>query len=196
MTKQRELTKDGWDQLLTWLDDDPERAAERYENIRHSLIKILSWSGCHEAEDLADEVINRVANKVPLIAANYQGDPANYFYGVAKKVLVEWQRKHLDVQPLPDEVVAEVELAGEAENRERLCECLKKCLQQLGDDDRRLILRYYQENKQAKIDLRKQIAIESGISLNFLRVKVYRIRAGLQTCIERCLREQIAGEID
>ena len=58
------LTKEEFDELLSWLDTDPDRAGEKYEAIRHRLITIFLNRQCYEAEDLADETINRVAKKV------------------------------------------------------------------------------------------------------------------------------------
>jgi hypothetical protein len=51
-----------------------------------------------------------------------------------------------------------------------------------------MIEQYYAENKRAKIDLRKRIAAEFGISLNTLRLRALRIREKLQACIEQCLK--------
>ena len=52
-----------------------------------------------------------------------------------------------------------------------------------------LILQYYGADKQAKIDLRKQLAEELGLNLNTLRLRALRIREGLQKCIENCRDE-------
>ena len=41
----------------------------------------------------------------------------------------------------------------------------------------------------AKIDLRKRLATELGISLNTLRLRALRIREKLQVCIEECLSQ-------
>jgi RNA polymerase sigma factor (sigma-70 family) len=189
MTKHREVTQQGFDQLLAWLDQDRGQAGRKYESIRHSLIKIFVWGGCHDAEDLADEVIDRVTRNVPEIAGDYRGDPAVYFYAVAKRVLMEWRRrrpieKQQQQQPEP---AAPEESADEADERERVYECLRECLQQLHDDERRLLLQYYEEERQAKIDRRKQLAADLGLGLNALRVRVFRIRAVLHACVERCL---------
>ncbi|MFL6230009.1 MAG: hypothetical protein ACJ741_14655, partial [Pyrinomonadaceae bacterium] len=64
MSKQWTLTRDAFEGLLTWLDSDREQAGKKYEDIRSSLIKIFTWRGVAEAEELADETINRVARKV------------------------------------------------------------------------------------------------------------------------------------
>jgi DNA-directed RNA polymerase specialized sigma24 family protein len=75
----------------------------------------------------------------------------------------------------------------DVETKERMHVCLDRCLDKLAPHSRRLIERYYAESKQEKINLRKRIAHEFGISASNLRLRALRIRAKLQTCIEQCL---------
>jgi hypothetical protein len=51
-----------------------------------------------------------------------------------------------------------------------------------------MIKHYYTADKRAKIDLRQQLAVEFGVSLNTLRVRALRIREKLQACVEQCLQ--------
>ena len=67
MNKNWLLTKEAFDALLGWLDPNREVAGQKYEVIRRRLITIFSCRGCAEAEDLADETINRVASKLSAI---------------------------------------------------------------------------------------------------------------------------------
>lgn len=183
------MTREDFDTLLDWLGPDRERAGWKYEEIRGSLVKIFSWRGYPDAEDLADEVMNRVMPKVKELSAVYVGDPALYFYGVAKKILLERERKeggrplppHLNAAPEPTPV-------DEADEGVRLRECLRKCLRKLNPADRELILFYYRKSKQEKIDYRKALAEELGIDTNALRVRVHRIRRGLKSCIKTCVK--------
>jgi RNA polymerase sigma factor (sigma-70 family) len=187
------LTQEDFDTLLDWLSPDRERAGQKYEEIRGSLVKIFSWRGYHDAEDLADEVMNRVVSKVKDLSAYYVGDPALYFYGVAKKILLECGRRE-EHQPLMTHMSMASDSASVDETDEgvRLRECLQKCLQKLSSGDRDLILSYYQKSKQKKIDYRKSLAEELGIDTNALRVRVYRIRAGLKSCIKNCVKSHRA----
>src|SRR5689334_14540929 len=91
--KDRELTYEVFEALLRWLAPDRDEAGKRYEDIRHRLIRIFACRGCAESDMLADETINRVAQKVGELAATYQGDPALYFYGVANKIYLEQLKK-------------------------------------------------------------------------------------------------------
>lgn len=187
------MTQEDFDTLLDWLGPDRERAGRKYEEIRANLVKVFSWRGYHDAEDLADEVMNRVVSKVKELSAGYVGDPALYFYGVAKKMLLECGRRE-EHQPLTPHMSAARDSAPEDEADEgvRLRECLQRCLRKLNSADRDLILSYYQKSKQKKIDYRKSLAEELGIDTNALRVRVYRIRASLKSCIKNCVKSHRA----
>jgi hypothetical protein len=86
MKKGWVLTQESLDTLLDWLDPDRESAGCKYEAIRVRLIKIFICRGCAEAEELADETINRAASKLHEIKDNWEGDPALYFYKIAQYV--------------------------------------------------------------------------------------------------------------
>jgi len=176
-----------FDALLAWLDPDRERAGVRYEEIRAKLIKILVRRQCYAAEELADETINRVSHKVKDNAPTYVGDPAHYFYGVAKKVYQEWLRWVRDEKTRLDNLpVAPPE---PSEDVERIHEYLERCRKELDPDDCELILKYYEKEKRAKIEHRKKLADGLGVTLNSLRMRVHRINLILQKCIVDCLND-------
>jgi len=179
------LTQEEFDALLAWLDPDRDRdrAAHRYEEIRRRLIKIFVCRGCPIAEELTDETIDRVAHKAPEIAKTYVGDPALYFYGVANKIHLEYVRK----KPAPA-VVPAPDPPGEDD---REYECLDSCMKQLKPEDQRVVLQYYEGEGQAKINHRKELADSLGVGLNTLRIRVYRLRAGLQQCVELCMQQAV-----
>lgn len=190
MVRQLAITQDNFDRLLAWLDIDREVAGTKYEEIRQSLIKILTWNRCAEAEDMADEVINRVAERLPELLPVYKGDPALYFYGVARKILFEYRARERQYVPL-DEINSPkiAPTQGQEDDLELMHDCLERCLQELSPKNREMIMAYYLRDKQAKIDNRREIAEQAGIAINTLRVRVYRIRATLEQCIERCLKQ-------
>jgi len=185
------LNKESFDALLTWLNPEPELAAQKYEQIRHGLIKVFRWHGHDDAEDLADEVISRVVVQAIERSKTYVGDPARYFYGVAKKVLLESGRRRPRPTTLSPklETIDDFARAEENTRKERLDFCLEKCLKEQNDANRELILRYYRENKEPKTTFRKMLATELAIDTNALRVRIYRIRHALKHCIEDCMRE-------
>jgi len=180
-----ELTQATLDRLLIWLDPDRDRAGAKYEEIRFRLIRLFICRGCTEAEDLADETINRVTSKLCQVADGYQGDPALFFYGVAKKIYLEYARKKTKpVGTMP---------ADEPGGSEQEYECLDECMQALPPDQRDLVLQYYQKDRRAKIDNRKQLALSLGIAINALRIRAHRIKSALQRCVEKCLTEKASA---
>ncbi|MBO0798006.1 MAG: hypothetical protein J2P31_04215 [Blastocatellia bacterium] len=173
------LTREALDQLLHWLDRDRDRAGQRYEQIRSGLIKVFLCRGSIDPEELADETINRVAKKVQEIAEGYVGDPALYFYGVAKMVYLESsRRKPIDIRPLPLNAPEEVDIRFEY---------LEHCMKTLSPKNRELILAYYEDEKGAKIDRRKELADRMGITANALWIRVHRIKKELQNCVNQRL---------
>lgn len=193
------MTQQQFDELLSWFDPtDRERAGEKYESVRRSLIKILTWGGCIDAEDVADEAFNRVAARVEELKKTFKGDPALYLYGVAKMLMKECRRRALTQVPLEeaDEPATPPAEEDEEEDLGRESECLRLCLDRLSPGDRELILAYYAKEKQAKIQHRKELALGLGIMSNALRVRVHRIRVVVEECIERCLKEKGRDETD
>lgn len=188
MVKKFELRRNTLDELLDWLDPDRQVAARRYEEIRRSLVKIFAWRRCADAEGMADDTIDRVAAKVPTIKERYDGNPHRYFFGVARNLIREYQ-KTLDLHvSLSDLEIANALVSGsDQRDLEREDKCLRHCLEKLTVDERRQIIRYYGGEKQQKIRLRKEMAAELGIGQNTLRVRMYRLRATLETCIDKCL---------
>jgi DNA-directed RNA polymerase specialized sigma24 family protein len=176
------LKQEDFEGLLRWLDSDPDRAGELYEKIRWRLITILGSRGCRIPEELADETIDRVARRVADIRDSYVGDKGIYFLGVMNNVHHEYIKR-----PALRPVVAARE---DVEANERLHACLDRCLNKLAPHSRQLIERYYAHDKRAKIDFRRGIANELGISAGNLRLRVLRIREKLQTCIEQCLTSE------
>lgn len=187
MSKQPVLKQEDFERLLAWLAPDREQAGMKYEDIRQSLIKIFVWRGGAEAEDLADEVIMRVTLKVGEIASNYVGDPAAYFYSVANRLWKEYLRKQQLQVPLEGQQLVASVPADEPDTEEKEYECLRRCVEKLSSEERNLILGYYSKEKQAKVEHRKELAERLNIGTNALRVRVYRIRAGLEKCIEKCM---------
>jgi len=180
--KEWNITQEAFASFLAWLNPDPDKAGEKYEEIRRRLIKIFACRGCHCPEDLSDETINRVVLKVAEIAESYEGDPALYFYGVARYVHHEYLRKNQSPQPpFP---------ADEPSTREEDYECLEQCMLKLPNRSREMFLEYCREEKRAKIEHRKQLAERLGIELNALRIRACRIRMQLQTCVLECLRKK------
>jgi RNA polymerase sigma factor (sigma-70 family) len=183
MKKNWALSQESFDTLLDWLDSDREQAGLKYEEIRRNLIKIFINRGCADAEDFADETINRVVGKLDEVKREFTGDPARYFYGVANKIFLEFQRRKPPEPPSspPDD-------SNRVEQEYR---CLEKCIGGLSEENRELLLLYYQADGREKIEQRKLLSDKLGIAPNALRIRAFRIRTALQQCVEKCVEESL-----
>src|SRR6185295_19063594 len=131
MPKDLIPTKEQFEGLMAWLGSSTEDPGDKYETIRQSLVKVFVWNGCWDAEDLADETIDRVMRRVQEIAIDYSGDPALYFYGVAKMMLKERRRQKTissESQSLELRGVTTRSPQSDDDELNRKFECLDECI--------------------------------------------------------------------
>jgi RNA polymerase sigma factor (sigma-70 family) len=185
-----ELTQDAFDKMLAILDQDRNAAGRKYEIIRRKLQKFFECRGCAIPSDLADETINLVARKIAHGQQITGDEPARYFYGVARNVIKEyWRRpaRWLDSTEClpqayhPSQDPSETAQRNlEARNSDQRLEELGRCLRELTDENRELIIQYYQFEGSAKKASRRMMARQLGIRSNALRLRVHRIRLKLR----------------
>src|SRR6185295_1078239 len=103
------LTREGLEALLAYLDTDRDRAGEKYEEIRHRLMKLFECRGIVPSEEPADETIDRVARNV-----------------LRERWALQRERRE---GPTPGQLPAGPgpEVAAEIEDAEHRSACLEKC---------------------------------------------------------------------
>lgn len=181
------ITLESFEALLEWLDTNREAAGRKYELIRGGLIRIFISRGFNDAEDLADLTINRVVDRLPDIRADYVGEPARYFHGVARNVTREAGRRKEVATERPPERTAPIAKTSDRHD------CLIKCLQLLPDGKRELILDYYLYDGRDKIEHHRRMAEELGVTEGALRTRAFHIRAALEVCVLECV-QRVAGK--
>ncbi len=191
------MTPEAFDLMLAQLDADRESAGEKYELIRQKLTKFFQWRGCPSPEDYTDRTIDRVARRLSEGAEITASDPYLFFHGTAINVLREhWKAvekanvESLDALP-PAKTPAEDPLEIQTRRAERIehelkLECLQDCVQTLPREQLEQIQEYHQSDGGAKIAQRKALAAQLDIPLNALRIRMYRLRQELETCILDC----------
>lgn len=172
--------------FLSLLSPDQNVAEHKFRDLRRRLAVVLDFRGCACSYELVDEAIFRFVCHLAHMQTPFAGDPVAYLTTVACNLhLAHLQKQFL---PLPDDISEWPQTdEGDAGDKEQLHKCLDGCLNKLSTADRDLILKYYRWDKQAKIEFRKEMAKEMGISANALKIKVYHIRKTLGACIEECL---------
>ena len=178
------LSAEAFQRLLAVLDEDQEKAAHAYEQLRRRTMGLLQWWGAPIADDLADRTLDRVARKLEEGAVIDEGALGAYVRGVARMVFYEWSRepRHQDVEPLqfPAPETTDQEPAALV--------CFDGCLASLDEGDRTLVLRYYDDGKPKEV--RRELAAELGMTLTALRIRAHRLRDRLERCVSACLAGQ------
>ena len=155
--KRTDLTR-----LLMRLDSDPAKAWEQYRSLRCRLVKFFEWNQCTFPEELADEVLDRVARKP---AEEEIRDVSEFVIGVARNVRLEGHKKnrresHIEDWPGGEESLAEPrdredEIVSGLDHQTRLV-TLHQCLDNLKAADRALALDYYSaEDEKQKVHRQK-----------------------------------------
>jgi RNA polymerase sigma factor (sigma-70 family) len=187
-TVAQKLQPDHLAALLDRLGPDRDLAGERYVELARRLRTIFRYRRCPHVDELVDETLDRAGRRLLELGDRYDGsDPARYVFGVAWNVARESFRRR-SPEPLPEEREIPDPGPDDAEETEELKNaCLDRCLDRLPEDDRRLALTYYQEEKGARIRRRAALARELGVSLNALRLKLHRITRRLRQCVFDCV---------
>src|SRR5215471_5333405 len=135
--------------LLRGLDPDRDQAGEKYERLRRKLVKFFEWNFCFPAEDLADETLERVGQRLGEIEIY---DVAAFAWGVAKNVRHEAQKEAGRTLPLSDLPGNRSPLADargdecdihERMQEERRFKCLQLCLGRMAKHECELFLAYH-----------------------------------------------------
>jgi len=157
--------------FLSYLDADPDRAAAQYFRLRRRLLAFFSKRRCWCYDDLADETVARVIQKIA------EGQPIEHFtayvLGVARNVYFEWLKHAARIEPLPEIV------AGPPTPRDA---CLRKCLGELPADRRELVEAYFLDHHTST-----ELAGRLQLTLNALRIRVFRAKAHIADCMRDCL---------
>jgi hypothetical protein len=163
MSKNSTLHQSELDALLAWLAPRRDQAGEKYESIRQMLTRYFEWRHCMPADEHVDETIDRVARRVGSGEQIRAANPYRYFHGVAKHVCLESLRHK------PREVHPRHRFIAIREAASPRLACLETCLCGLTPEARELL-----------------------ITPNAMRLRVFRERRKLKSCVMRCLsiREQ------
>jgi DNA-directed RNA polymerase specialized sigma24 family protein len=198
----REKRKKDWtlnprafQRLLTWLDEGANSDGQKYLEMRRRLAAYFDRKNCPMPDELADETLNRVARRLEEEGAIEGDAPARYCYIVARFVFMEHlretQKDDTLVNDLRQQRQADTLFASEADNEQRIKEqrlnCLEQCLSRLESVSREIIARYYVGKARVKIEHRRVMAEELGITMNALSIRTCRIRDKLEACVRECI---------
>jgi DNA-directed RNA polymerase specialized sigma24 family protein len=178
----RRLGPEALEGLLARLAPDRDAAAGEYRRLHRGLLAFFESHGSLEPGRDADETLDRLARK--LREGYVIRDVPAYVHGLARNVLREaWRRarreegarevlRSLPPPPAPDG---------------RLWDCFDRCLTELEPERAELLVAYYSAARSSNRAWRVEMAASRGLSLNALRIRVFRAREALRESLALCL---------
>jgi DNA-directed RNA polymerase specialized sigma24 family protein len=179
---RRALSARGFARLLDRLHPDSVQAGQEYERLRRVLVKFFDWRGLASPDECADEVLDRLAVKLGETAVE---DVKKYALGIARLVALE-RRRGPSFSPIDETAHASIAVPVENDEPDPLRDCFDRCLEQLPEESRLLLLRYYDGERSVKISNRQRLASALGLTDNALRSRVQRLRDRLEQCVRTC----------
>jgi DNA-directed RNA polymerase specialized sigma24 family protein len=151
-----------------------------YKDLRVRLVRLFEWRGQLEAEELADATIERLARK--LGEGIGVDDVSAYALGIARLVHLEAVKRNVQTAR-KREALASMPGDGRDEHHEQRVSALQACLEGLPADERAIVVEYHRGRGNARIERRRALAERERLSLNGLRLRLFRLRQRLENCI-------------
>ena len=189
LKKNWTLNTAAFNKFLAWLDGGVDSEGRNYLEIRERLVSFFDRKNCLNADELADETLNRVARRLEEEGKIESETPAKFCYITAKFVFMEYLRSAEKVSVPIDDVLLKSSDSSDNEERElkeKRLNCLEHCTEKLETENRQLIFGYYFGEERIKIENRRSLAQHFGITLNALSIRACRIRDKLEACVKKC----------
>lgn len=171
--------------LFELLEPEEETTEARYKKCRLKLLKFYAWRRCEDPESLADETISRLLKNAHDGQEIRQSSVYSYTYAIAMHVWQEYLRTKKK-----GELIVTIEDLPEIADSQEVDDCKNNCLGQLSEAKRQLLERYYSHDEE-----RENIAKGLSLSLNALRLQIFRIKQELAQCLDDCRKARAAKEI-
>jgi DNA-directed RNA polymerase specialized sigma24 family protein len=170
-----ELDRAAFEAILASLNSDRETASLEYERLRGRLIRFFALDNAARSHDLADIAFDRLARKI--VSGESIRNVAEYLFGIARVlVLEERARLRRDAR-----MSGQIAVPGGGNREEAdLVDALELCMDQLSEESRAILYRYYSTEGRERIRMREQMAQEMGLQPNALRNRVLRLRQYLE----------------
>ncbi len=150
---------------------------ELYRDYRERVLRLChGYLNSHQdAEDLFQEIMTRVWDNLP--AFRGEASPSTWLYRIAVNSALLYRRKSRPSGPLPEIVDSSPAAPEEMERRERIG-ALHRAIAGLAEQDR-LIATLLLEGLSYK-----EISAITGITVNYVGVKITRIRQSLEDSLK------------
>jgi DNA-directed RNA polymerase specialized sigma24 family protein len=165
--------------LLDTLSTDQSEAARAYSNLRQSLVRFFHIKGDSAPDEAADIVLDRVAEK--LVNRTSIDDLTKYSFTVAKFVFFERLRAAEKEKRAAQEFYFRND--GRRDGGDDL-RPFRECFESLAAEDRSVLEMYFADLPADQLyESRQRLAGTHEGSINYLRIRVFRLRKRLEKCV-------------
>jgi DNA-directed RNA polymerase specialized sigma24 family protein len=169
--------------LLLKLGREPLESGARYETLRTRLIFYFTRKSLDFPEDLADEVLDRLARR---LAEGTEIDSLTGFaLGIARFVAQEQASRPFQIQVLEETFFNNIPANSPTESMEERISGMEHCLNRLTTAEVELLERYYLGDGESLIRARKSISETLKILPESVRQRIFSIRRRIRECMER-----------
>ena len=170
--------------LLTFLcPDDPDEASSRYLRLHQKLTGYFRLKGMYDPVNDADDALDRAAEKI--VKGLNIPDIDKFCMGIARNIV------HERVRYKKREESAFLNFLNHSQDHstetlvDRIANLMKPCFEQLPDEDRDLLTSYCKVPPGLdRAEHRRQLAAKLKSTIAALRIRVTRLRRGLENCVK------------
>lgn len=174
--------------LLEICSSNQDEAGVAYNELRNSLVRFFQIKGDSDPDEAADLTLDRVALKIS------KDTPienlTSFCFGVARFIFLERLRQTKKLNGAADEFYRNRDLsqfAGETDDGE--FSVFRECFEKLTSAEKLFLRDYFADMSSSELDKhRRQLSLENDITLNNLRLKVFRLRQRLENCVKNKLK--------
>lgn len=183
----KNLTAESLNRLLAEFSEDQRQAAAAYTNLRDSLIRFFTLKGDSEPEAAADETLDRTAAK--LTANTPVENITKYSFGVARLIFLERLRLARKEKNAANFYAKKNALANDDEETDDF-QFFRDCFRGLTAAERNFLQSYFADLPFKGLnELRHRLTEETGVSIEQMRVKIFRLRKRLENCVRQKTRK-------
>jgi hypothetical protein len=175
-----------FDRLLTFLSEDPEEAGRLYMLLHQKLEGYFRFNGLGDPGAAADEALDRAARR---IAEGTEIPDINKFcIGIARFIVMEeWRKRNRESDAFSK--FAEPQSVSEADLN--YLQLMKECFNQLPANDRELLNSYCTgPGGRSRAEYRRKLADRLHMTVTAMRIRVMRLRQGLEDCVKKASRRR------
>ena len=176
--------------LLTFLcPDDPDEASRRYLRLHQKLAGYFRLKGMYDPVNDADDALDRAGEKIT--KGQEIPDIDRFCIGIARNIVHERMRYRKREESAFLKFLDHSQDNSTEALVDRITNLMKPCFEQLPQDDRDLLTSYCKVP--AGIDRaehRRKLAESLKSTIAALRIRVTRLRRGLENCVKALSRKR------